>query len=51
MVFEIDHFATCPVDEFIPDVLLTGACDEPIPWELAEEDPLSVRRVRCCCEY
>ena len=49
MVFEVDHWATCPFDEFTPTVLLKGACNEPIPWE-PEGDPSNARRAMCCCE-
>jgi hypothetical protein len=33
LVFEIGHFDSCPVKELNPVAVLTGTCDEPIPWE------------------
>jgi len=51
MVFEVGHFSPCPHAE-APQVAMTGACDEPIPWEVPDNENMeSSRAVKCCCEY
>jgi hypothetical protein len=46
MVFETGHFDPCYTSEVDPVLVLKGACDEPIPWEVSE----GIRQVSCCCE-
>jgi len=47
MVFETGHFDPCYTTEVEPVLVLKGACDEPIPWEVSE----GIRQVSCCCGY
>jgi hypothetical protein len=49
LLFEIGHFDSCPVEELNPVAVLTGACDEPIPWDIPGNE--LIRVVECCCEY
>jgi len=55
MVFEVLPFHGCPTSseltsgDYKPVMLLTGACDEPIPWEPQGHNQFA-REAMCCCE-
>ncbi|MFO7566929.1 MAG: hypothetical protein R6X02_30070 [Enhygromyxa sp.] len=48
MVHEVAFDGGCNPETKTPAVLMTGTCDEPIPWE---SDPEFVREVSCCCYF
>jgi hypothetical protein len=48
MMFEVIFGQGCGVPEWTPVAILSGGCDQPIPWMSTGENP---RHVQCCCGY
>lgn len=48
LVFEIGFEDTCDAWSFDPAVVMTGSCEEPIPWLTTDEYS---HEVSCCCDF